>query len=82
MWWLAIDGAADTLGSSEDLLDVAGQVLGEGFVSHLAGDLYDLVKRDIARMFDVLLLLPVAWRLCITVRSEYWSHVDYDKVYP
>ena len=32
-------------------------------MTHLAGDFDNLVKSDIARMLDVLLLLPVAWRL-------------------
>ena len=64
MWWLAIDGAANTLGSSQDLLDVTGKVFGKRFWAHLPGDVDDLVKLNVSRMLDVLLLLPVAWGLC------------------
>lgn len=82
MRWLAVDGAADALGSSENLLDGTGQGLGERFRSHLAGNIDDLVKRDVARVFDVLLLLPVARRLYRMNRSECWSHVDSGWVVP
>ena len=76
MCWFAIDSAADTLGSSKDLLDVTGQCLGERFMTHLAGNFDNLVKSDVARMLDVLLLLPVAWRLCRTIGSEHQSDLD------
>jgi len=59
----AIDGAADTLGGSKNLLGGTGQGLGERLWSHLTGNVDDLVKSDVARVFDVLLLLPVARRL-------------------
>lgn len=36
---LAVNGASDRLGSAEDLLDAACEVLGEGLVGHLTGDL-------------------------------------------
>ena len=64
MRWLTIDGAANTLGSPQDLLDVTGKVLGERFRTHLAGDFDDFIESDVAGVFDVLFLLPVAWRLC------------------
>jgi hypothetical protein len=70
VWWLTIDGAANTLGSSQDLLDVAGKVLGERFWTHLAGNFDDLVKSNVARVLDVLLLLPVAWGLCGRIGSD------------
>ncbi|KAI3477912.1 hypothetical protein L1887_60219 [Cichorium endivia] len=57
---LAIDGAADGLGGAEDLLDGAGERLGERLEAHLAGDLYDLLEGDVATVLDVLLLLAVA----------------------
>lgn len=70
MWRLTINGAANALGSSQDLLDIAGKVLGERFWAHLAGDLDDLVESDVTRVLDVLLLLPVAWGLCKWTVSE------------
>jgi len=82
VWWPTIDGAANTLGSSQDLLDVAGKGLGEGFWTHLAGNFDDLVKRDVARVLDVLLLLPIAWGLCKWIGSEYLSDVGSDCAYP
>lgn len=57
---LAVDGAADGLGGAEDLLDGAGERLGERLEAHLAGDLDDLLEGDVATVLDVLLLLAVA----------------------
>jgi len=82
VWRSTIDGAANTLGSSQNLLDVTGKGLGEGFWTHLAGNFDDLVKRDVARVLDVLLLLPVAWRLCKWVGLEYLSDVGSVYAYP
>jgi len=73
VWWLTIDGAANTLGSSQDLLDITGKVLGERFWAHHAGNFDDFVKSDVAGMLDVLLLLPVAWGLCKGIWSEEWA---------
>lgn len=56
---LAVDGAADRLGSAEDLLDGTGKALGERLEAHLAGDLDNLVEGDVATVLDVLLLLAV-----------------------
>lgn len=56
---LAVDGAADGLGSAEDLLDGTGKVLGERLEAHLAGDLDNLVEGDVTTVLDVLLLLAV-----------------------
>ena len=55
----AIDLAAGGEGSSEDLLDGTGKVLGEGLEAHLAGDLDNLVEGDVTTVLDVLLLLAV-----------------------
>jgi len=73
--WLTIDGAANTLGSSQDLLDITGKGLCERLFSHLASNIDDLVKRDVARVFDILLLLPVTWGLCEGIGSGYLSEV-------
>jgi hypothetical protein len=83
---LAVDGAADRLGGTEDLLDTTGEVLGERLVSHLAGNLMrvsvfiprrrhttyvvDLVERNVTGVLDVLLLLAVPWGLCDSQRGS------------
>lgn len=55
----AVDGAADGLGGTKDLLDTTGKVLGHGLVGHLAGNVVDLVEGNVASVLDVLLLLAV-----------------------
>ena len=57
---LAVDGAADGLGGTKDLLDGTGKALGERLEAHLAGNLDNLVERDVATVLDVLLLLAVS----------------------
>lgn len=56
---LAVDSAADRLGSAEDLLDGTREALGKRLEAHLAGNLDNLVERDVATVLDVLLLLAV-----------------------
>ena len=56
---LAVDGAADRLCGTEDLLDAASERLGERLVGEFAGNVVDLVEGDVARVLDVLLLLAV-----------------------
>lgn len=51
---------ADRLGSAEDLLDGAAELFCEGLVSHGAGDLNDVVERDVAGVNASLLLLAVS----------------------
>ena len=57
---LAVNSAANRLSRAEDLLYGAGEVLGKRLEAHLAGNLDDLVQRDVAAVLDVLLLLAVA----------------------
>jgi len=45
-------------------------------VSHLAGDLNDLVERDRLGVLDVLLLLAVTWRLLEGLDDEGGSRWD------
>ena len=82
MWWSTVNGAANTLGSSQNLFDVTGKVLGKRFRAHLAGNIDDLVKGNVARMLDVLFLLPVSWGLCRGIGSEDWSNVGSSCAYP
>lgn len=60
---LSVDLAADREGSTQDLLDGAGQSLGERLESHGPGNVDDLLKRDRLAVLDVLLLLAVTWGL-------------------
>lgn len=60
---LAVDLAADREGSTEDLLDGAGQSLGERLESHGPGNVDDLVKGNRLAVLDILLLLAVTWGL-------------------
>jgi hypothetical protein len=57
---LAINLATNTVGGTEDLLDGALELLGEGLVAHGPGDLDDLVEADGLVVLDVLLLLAVS----------------------
>jgi hypothetical protein len=61
-----VNGAADGLSGTEDLLDTVGEVGREGLlgVAHGAGDLDDGVELDVAGVLDVLLLLAVTDGLC------------------
>lgn len=72
----AVDGAADGLSGTEDLLNTTSEVLGHGLVGHLAGNLkgqlfmglwlahvVDLVEGNVSSVLDVLLLLAVTDRL-------------------
>jgi len=60
---LAIDGASDGEGSSENLLDGTRELAGKGLGAHDAGDLNDIIERDVAVVLDVLLLLAVTGSL-------------------
>lgn len=60
---LAVNLAANTVGSAQNLLDRALELLGEGLVAHRAGNLDDLVKADGLVVLDVLLLLAITGRL-------------------
>jgi len=73
---LTIDGATNALGSSQDLLDVPSKVLGERFWTHFAGDIDDLVKRDVAGVLDVLLLLSIAWGFLESLDNKCGSSGD------
>lgn len=62
----AIDLAANTEASTENLENCSSQLLGERLVgsSHGSSDLNDLIKRDGLGVLDVLLLLSVTrWLL-------------------
>jgi len=60
---LALDGAANGVGGSEDLADDTDELLGVRAGTHLAGDLVDLSEGDVAAVLDVLLLLAITWGL-------------------
>jgi len=59
----AVDLAAGGVGSSEDLLDGALEVLGHGLEPHNFRNSNDLIERNALGVLDVLLLLAVAWGL-------------------
>lgn len=59
----AVDGAANALSGTQDLLGTASQIFCQGFELHGTGNVENFVKCDIARVLDVLLLLPVPWGL-------------------
>ena len=61
---LAVNLAANTVGSAENLLDSSRELLGERLVPHGTRNLNDLVQRHRLAVLDVLLLLAVAWGLC------------------
>jgi hypothetical protein len=56
---LAIDSAANGESSTKDFLDGTLKLTSEGLVTHGTGDLNNVIKRDVTRVLDVLLLLAV-----------------------
>lgn len=59
----AIHIAAHRLCSTQDLLDSSRKFSGQRAVSHLPGNVDNLIKSDVSTVFNVLLLLPVSWWL-------------------
>lgn len=60
---LAVDSAANRVAGAENLLDSARELLSHGALTHLAGNLDDLVEGEVSVVDDVLLLLAVTDRL-------------------
>lgn len=56
---LLVDGAANALASTKDLLNSRRKVLAERLVAHGPGNLNDLVERNVAAVLNVLDLLAV-----------------------
>lgn len=56
---LTVDTGANRLGSTKNLLDGSGQLLGERLGSHGSGNLNDLLQGDVTVVLDVLVLLSV-----------------------
>eukprot|EP00850_Spirogloea_muscicola_P024804 SM001553S01434 [mRNA] locus=s1553:1209:2063:+ [translate_table: standard] len=56
---LPVNGAANGDTGAENLLDGAGEGLGDGARAHDAGNLKDVVERNVAAVLDVLHLLAV-----------------------
>ena len=56
---LAVNGAANRLGSAENLLRDTRKLLRQRLGAHCPCNLPDLVERDVAGVLDVLLLLAV-----------------------
>ena len=52
VWVGAVDGAANWLGSSEDLTDGSAQVTGTGSWAHDTGNLDDIVQGDVTVVLD------------------------------
>jgi len=76
LWAATIDLATGREGSSENLQNGTLKVLGHRLVSHLAGDLNDLIERDRLGVLDVLLLLAVTWWLLEGLDDERRSRWD------
>ena len=56
---MAIDSAANGESSTKDFLDGTLKLTSEGLVTHGTGDLNNVIKSDVTRVLDVLLLLAV-----------------------
>ena len=67
---LAVDGASDGLSGTEDLLDGTFQLARHRAVTHDAGDVDDLIERNVAAVLNVLDLLAVTWRLLESADEE------------
>ena len=63
LWIFPIYGAPNRHARAEDLLDGPTKILRHGSGTHNPRDLNHVVKRDVARVFDVLHLLSVTLRL-------------------
>merc|ERR1712038_210075 len=59
---LAVDGAADRLGRSQDLLHHPRELPGHRPRPHHPGGVDDVIQADVAAVLDVLDLLPVPGR--------------------
>ena len=57
----AIHIAAHRLCSTQDLLDSSRKFSSQRPVSHLPGNVDNLIKSNVPTVFNVLLLLPVSW---------------------
>lgn len=55
--------AASAKRSAKDFFDGALQIFGHGLEAHGAGNVDDLIEGNALGVLDVLLLLPVTWRL-------------------
>lgn len=60
---LAVDAAANAVGSAKNFLDGTLQLLRERLEAHLTGNLDDFIKADRLVVLDILLLLAVPWGL-------------------
>ena len=69
MWGLSLDCASYALCSAQNLLHASRQFLGQRLGLHCPRNVDDFVKWNIARVLDVLLLLPVSWGLCKSERD-------------
>ena len=61
---LSLDCAPNRLCGPENFPHRPSEILGKRLVPKDTSNRNDLVKRNVARMFDVFLLLSIAWRLC------------------
>ena len=65
----ALNLATNAVRRTQDLPYCSRQVLGERLVAHRPADLDNLLQRDGLGVLDVLLLLAVAWGLCIAYEN-------------
>jgi hypothetical protein len=56
---LAVNSAANRESSTKDFLDGTLKLTSEGLVAHSTGDLNNVIKSDVTRVLDVLLLLAI-----------------------
>ena len=61
---LLLDGAANTLARTKNLLDRAGKSAAERLEAHRPRNVNDLVESDVAAVHNVLGLLAVTRGLC------------------
>ena len=76
---LSVNGAAKTAACSEHLEDGSLEVLGVGAGLHGAGNVVDIVPRDVTVVGDVLNLLTVPWRLLEGLNDKgggRWHNLD------
>lgn len=52
MWGTSIDGAADALRGSQDLLDGSGQLTGHAAGTHRLGNGHDIIVGNVAAVLD------------------------------
>jgi len=80
MWVYPIYGTTDGLSGAQYLLHCSLELLGNGSMTHLTGDIYNLLKAQITAVSHILHLFSVSlWLLQLTddEHGGRWNNIDF-----